>query len=313
MSKKDLPKNWHQLLAICVLIGLIGAVYPVLFQGGSPLAEYFSKQIHLELVHEQAVESYMEDTLFGEGEPSLDDYQETLSEDERNTIAGNHFPLDKGVALMLLLCSFLLIFPKFRKTALCHSLLFISLWILMQSIATSLNGGKKFSELAVLAHATRWVMPLVLWGALWQLKAGKRRQVFEKYIIIIALASCSVTFAVHGWEAFCQNPPFQDLLYNTFSIVGWNMSPQSNAYILKTVACMDIALAVLLLILQRPGIFLWLAFWGAITALSRITAIGLEAWPQSAVRIANGALPFILFYVYKNSKPHNREKISEQH
>lgn len=276
------------------------------------MAKYFSKQTHLELINEQAVESYMENSLFGEGEASLDDLEERLSEEERNTIANSHFLLDSIAAGILLLCSFLLVFPKLRKTALCHSLLFISLWLLLQSIGTSLNGGKKFSELAVLAHATRWVMPLVLWAVLWELKTAKKRELLEKYIFNIALCSCSVTFAVHGWEALCQNPSFQDLLYNTASIVGWDMKPQSSTYILKTVACMDITLAVLLLISRRPGILLWMASWGVITALSRITAISLEAWPQSAVRIANGALPLILFYVYKNSKSSNMEKVSEQ-
>ena len=43
-----------------------------------------------------------------------------------------------------------------------------------------------------------------------------------------------------------------------------------------------------------------MAFWGLVTALSRPLAMGLESWPETAVRIANGGLPLVLYIIYRH-------------
>ena len=60
---------------------------------------------------------------------------------------------------------------------------------------------------------------------------------------------------------------------------------------------MDLAFAALVLWQRSRMVCPGMAMWGFITALSRPVTMGFAAWPDAAMRIANGALPLILFYV----------------
>ena len=51
-----------------------------------------------------------------------------------------------------------------------------------------------------------------------------------------------------------------------------------------------------------------MAFWGFITALSRPVTLGFDAWPEFAMRIANGALPLILFWIYYSQQQELNEE-----
>jgi hypothetical protein len=289
-----------KLLSVFVFIGFLGAVKPVLFNEGSAMAKYLAKQKQLELVHEKEVELYMESALFGDGHVSLDSSMENISENKRNESASIIFKYDTLIAAFLLIASLTLLWPKMSfNLPLYHLLIPIFLWLFCQSIATSLNGGKKFSDFAVLAHATRWGLPLVLWFGLFLRRRGKDFSDNKASIITLVLCS-ALTFVVHGWEAYSLNPSFQDLLYNFGSLLGWEMSVSVNTAILKTVGCMDIFLAVSLLFIRSPKLLLWMAFWGIITLLSRPLTIGFGAWPECAIRMANFALPLCLFLIYRD-------------
>lgn len=290
-----------KLLSVFVFIGLLGAIKPVLFNEGSALAKYLAKQKQLELAHEEKIELYMESALFGDGDVPLDTSMENISETKRNEAASTIFKYDAFIAGFLLIASLLLLWPKMSfNFPVYHLLIPIFLWLLCQSIATTLNGGKKFSELAVLAHATRWGLPLVLWFGLFLRRRGEDF-IYNKLSIITLVLCTALTFAVHGWEAYSLNPSFQDLLYNFGSLIGWDVSVSVNSAILKTVGCMDILLALSLLFIRNPKLLLWMACWGIVTALSRPLTIGFDAWPECAMRIANFALPLCLFLIYRDN------------
>ncbi len=290
------------LLGIFVFIGLLGAAKPVLFNGGSSLAKYFAKQKQLEMVQEKNVEEYMESALFGDGSESLDVEGPVYSEEERTEAVSIIFHIDSFIAAALFILSLLLFLPKvLEKYRLYHLLIPISLWLLCLSLGSMLNGGKKYSELAILAHATRWGLPLVLWLAFY-CRAKGIDFLKNKVLYFTAILCCSLTFAVHGWEAYNLNPPFQDLIYRFASMVGISVPESVNFGILKAVGCMDLLLAASILFLHKPKIFLWMAFWGLITAFSRPLTMGFDAWPEFAMRIANCALPFGLFLIFKTQK-----------
>ena len=295
------------LMSVFVFIGLLGAVKPVLFNGGSSFAKYLAKNEQLSLVNEKNVEDYMESALFGE--ESVQYSVSGIQSSEENSSIDFIYAVDYWIALLLLISSLILLFPKVRNSWFYYSLIPISLWIFCISIGSTLNGGKKFSELAILAHATRWGLPICLWLFIyWQNKpknklgaqaSGLRETSTGKVLIGLMCFCAGATFAVHGWEALNLNPPFQDLIYNFASIFSISVPVNVNSFILKTVGCMDIMLAISLIFCRSPKLLLWMALWGGITAFSRPLTLGLDAWPEFAMRIANCGLPLTLFLIFK--------------
>lgn len=289
----DLENNKiSTILAILVFIGFLGAAKPVLFNEGSAAAKYLAKSSQLTMIQEQSVEDYMENALFGDGASKLNVSKDQYTVEERSEQVESIFFYDKLVVIILFVLCLSLLIPKLRNSKfLFYGLMPICLWILFQAAAVSLNGGKKFSELAVLAHATRWGLPLVLFIFLFCKDKTKW--------LLPAIICSSMTFAVHGWEAWNLNPPFQDLLYNFAAIFGVSPGQGAVHLFLKTVGCMDLFLAVSVLFYRKPGLFLWMVIWGFVTALSRPITIGIEAWPEFTMRIANCGLPLVLFLAYR--------------
>ena len=262
----------------------LGASKAIFFQDGSSVAKYLEKSAQLEMVQEEHVQSAMESYLFGEGDSSLS-IEAIPNAEERQESVDGFFVADKLMAFMLILLSALMLFPKPRESSLKFGLLFIAVWFLSQSIALMLTGGKKFSELAILAHAARWGLPLILLCLL------VNKQNLSEWAGRIFI---SFTFAVHGWEALSLNPPFQDLLFNFAGHFGYRISSDSISGVLHTVGVMDIGLAVAVLIVKSPRVFLWMACWGFITAFSRPLTLGVDAWSEFAIRVANGGIPLWL-------------------
>lgn len=291
-----------KLLLIFLFIGLLGAVKPVLFNGGSSAAKYLVKQENLKMIQETSIERYMESELFGDADLSMDAALPSYSTVEIESRVNAIYRYDSIIALSIFVLSFLVFAPNLLgKSGLYHILILISLWLFCQSVGSVLNGGKRYSDFAILAHATRWALPLIAWLGFYLKARGKALETSRVFVDFMLL-STSITFLVHGWEAYSLNPPFQDLLYSSFSMFGISISETINYSILKTVGLMDFTLAISILFFRNFKIFLWMAFWGLITALSRPLTMGLEAWPEFAMRIANCALPFVLFLTYKNSK-----------
>jgi hypothetical protein len=153
-----------RFLAFALLIGMLGAFKPVVFHGGSSMAGYIAKQSQLEMVAEEEAEAYFEAVLYGEGEVPTSEI-ETVPESERQQVVNQIFQVDRWIVYLLTLCTLLLLFPKLLKqTSLHHVLPVLSLWLIAEALGSTLNGGKVHSELSILAHATRWGLPLALWG-----------------------------------------------------------------------------------------------------------------------------------------------------
>ena len=64
--------------------------------------------------------------------------------------------------------------------------------------------------------------------------------------------------------------------------------------LLHGIATMDGLLALSVLLIHSPRVLCWMALWSLITALSRPLTMGWEAWPEFAIRLANGAVPLLI-------------------
>ena len=298
METNSKTVNFRLILSILVFIGMLGAVKPVLFNGGSSTAKYFAKKNQLQMVSEEKAEDYFEAVVFGEGQAELTEFESEVEENRTHSVE-SVYQIDKWIAGLLLFGTALLLIPKVLNSPAYHLLLINSIWLICLSIALSLNGGKRFSELALAAHATRWGLPLLLWWVIFNYRKGKDLTKDSNPAVYLLLICCSLTFAVHGWEAFCLNPPFQDLIYGFGNFLGISISTDLNSAILKTVGCMDLILAGIIFFVRSPKIFMWMAFWGIITATSRPLTLGIEAWPELAMRIANCGLPLMLYLLYR--------------
>lgn len=303
MDRFRLPPFLHRLLAVALFIGLLGAFKPVLFNEGGAMAKCIAKQQQREMVGEQEVEDYFEAVLFGEGEVG-EAPDELVPEDERRTRIETLYVIDRAVAVALLIVAGLLLVPRLlERSPLRHLLPLLSLWLLAEAIGATLNGGKAHSQLTVLAHATRWGLPLVLWGLVLRSAREKSAAETKGWPIQLAVICTALTFAVHGWEALRLHPHFQDLIHGFAARLGVEMPSAVVSGHLRVIGVMDLLLAGTILKWRRPGLFLWMAAWGLITALSRPLTLGLEAWPELAMRCANFALPLLLALVYSISRP----------
>ena len=111
----------------------------------------------------------------------------------------------------------------------------------------------------------------------------------------MAIAS---TFAAHGYEATRLNPRFVDLILaadrNLFRL---GIDQAGAESILRCIGVHDIALALVVLAGRfTPRVLLWMAFWGVVTACSRVVLGGPGAIHHAVIRAANGGLPLVLFF-----------------
>ena len=156
-----------------------------------------------------------------------------------------------------------------------------------------------FSELAVPAHATRW-LPCFALGLLMFYPSKMQSSLLSvvKNLLIIAV---SLTFATHGYEAFMEHPEFKDLLYGAFEIISISLSENIAIILLKLIGIMDVFLAIAVIFCHSrwKRLLLWMSAWGFITAISRPVAFGAVGLDDAFLRIGNGAIPLIVFFLVR--------------
>ncbi len=60
------------------------------------------------------------------------------------------------------------------------------------------------------------------------------------------------------------------------------------------IGVLDLLVAFFLLTLQSRFAVGYMAAWGLVTASSRTTAFGFDAWPETLLRAANGGVPIAI-------------------
>jgi hypothetical protein len=205
--------------------------------------------------------------------------------------------VERSAGVCLVLACFSLFWrPNFLACA------WIGVWLACLAIATERLGGKMFSEMTPLAHAVRYVAPIALW-----LNARGR----EALAMGLLRGALALTFATHGYEALQAHPGFIDLLIPTARRwFGLALRESEARQILLVIGWMDIGLAVLLCLNRWRFVAGYMGLWGMVTLSSRMAAWGLEQWPESTIRLANGAAPLTLLLFWSATKSDTRSASS---
>ncbi len=163
------------------------------------------------------------------------------------------------------------------------------------------NPGDVFHATDPYGHAARYLAPLallVLWGG----RPGA--QVRIEWALRLAVVA---TFVGHGLCSWWLKPEFIDLIIgtmDTFLGADWKVASTRQVFAedaLRWIAVQDFVFAVLMVLPKRlRWVALWMAIWGFITALSRLTAFGWERWHELFMRICNGGIPLILWIHWRN-------------
>ena len=164
------------------------------------------------------------------------------------------------------------------------------------------NPGDPFHATDPAGHAVRYAAPL----ALFLLTCCPGKGQVGKIIWILRWGVAG-TFIGHGLCALWLKPSFIDLVIGTMDLfIGEDLDAYSARQVFAEAALPIIAIQDFILVglLLLPGkriktIALWMAIWGVVTALSRMTAYGWDFWHDLALRICNGGVPFFLWAYWK--------------
>ena len=178
------------------------------------------------------------------------------------------------------------------------------------------NPGNAFHATDPFGHAVRFAAPVAL--LLFIAFPGREQESKIEWVLRWGVAG---TFIGHGLCALWIKPSFIDLIVGTLNLflgdpilTAGSLATLEEAFAaaasrqafaelaLPIIAIQDFILVALLLL---PGkriktIALWMAVWGFVTAMSRMTAYGLDHWHDLALRICNGGIPFFLWVYWKS-------------
>ena len=178
------------------------------------------------------------------------------------------------------------------------ALSFIIFWSLGMAISETVRGDL-FARLTLMEEAVRIATPATLLLFLMD-RERSNHGMFSKCGSLILLAATSLTFASHGYQAIELYGPFVDLilLSNPCGIT-LATDQQTAETLLLIIGWIDIALAILIIALRWQVIAIYMAAWGLLTAYSRVTAGGMDAWPEMFIRAANAGAPLTLFFLFR--------------
>ncbi|TVR64698.1 MAG: metallophosphoesterase family protein [Gemmatimonadales bacterium] len=162
-------------------------------------------------------------------------------------------------------------------------------YVLFEAWAGAYQGGYRYSEWTVWAQTLRWSTPLALavlvaWPFARWLAEGVRTAA-TSWILRGAVA---MVFVVHGLECLWGYGAFADLIMGSArSVLDLRIREAQALQIMQVIGVVDLLVAAAVLVRPWRAVLLWAAFWGAITAVSRMTALGMGAWIEVALRTSH--------------------------
>lgn len=281
---------------LCVVLAVtMLAMWSLYHNEGTSIGEYFSSQQELERVHDAEALDYTDFILFGDPIHQVD---ESVSfRDSGDTAEGFKASeriryYDRMVLGGLAIISFLMLIPRLHRRKGCFIVYgMIGVYLFGVAYCMGLNGGQKFSELSLYAHATRWLGAIGLSIWLWQ--RNQKSDASGLVITCLVLATAS-TFITHGVEALQNHPGFVDLILGSLKRFSISISEAACYRILFVIGVMDIALGGFILFFRNTKLLIWMALWGGVAALSRTLAHGTEFWMESLIRTSQCYLPLVL-------------------
>ena len=177
----------------------------------------------------------------------------------------------------------------------------IALLVTAEAMALHFNGGFPFAEWVVYAHALRfgapWALLVLFFAPLGRWIGPGHHLRVTGWILRIAIAT---VFTVHGIEALMQHPRFIDyIIGTTHNFTGHYLAESTTVTIMRVIGVVDIIAAVLVIVKPHPAVLYWMAFWGLLTALSRVTTFGLGHHHEVFVRSAHFLAPIALLFILR--------------
>jgi len=301
-SLKQTPL-WVRVLHAIVAVQLLAMSKPILVDGGSQNRLYLLKQTDLKQVEDveaaESLDAIIDGTASQADYDQLNKIDSEPSQDRQALIT----KIDLTVGYFFILVAIFTLLWRRKSWVLAVILSLISIWCVLDSYSAVLNGGKAFSAMTPYSLAARSVCPLLL--ALLFIRKPIRKDDSSdlsstsiNLIDFTARIAIASTFFAHGYKAVTGYFHFQDLIILSARKIGWDIPAETAQTMLKIIGYQDIVLAVVVLLIRSKAVLYWIAAWGIITAFSRVSALGLEAYDQVLVRAANGGLALMLIALY---------------
>lgn len=205
--------------------------------------------------------------------------------------------IDDGLFIALAVAGLLVLTPFVRPAA---ALIAIVMLVLA---GCETIGAPRWPEIIPLEQAVRFVTPLALWFGLDRTRRiePSRRGAFELALRL----GVAATFVGHGLAAWSLEPGFLDLLFSAQrNLLGTDLEQVNAERLLRVIGAVDFAVAALLLTTRWRGVAWWMAFWGLLTATARMVHAGVDAWPETGLRIPNSGIPLAIAILFGVTTPH---------
>lgn len=174
-------------------------------------------------------------------------------------------------------------------------LLPVALWEIAMAASQTWMGGSFLYQLALPAHAARIAAPIVLAMVYRRAAQPALRGAGVVGAMWIARLGIAFTFIAHGCEAWYQHPRFVDLLLSgSDQLLDWQMPEDKARTLLMAIAVVDWIVAGLIVVRRWPAVAYYMAFWGAVTAVSRVVQAGMPAYAEALLRASHAGLPLAI-------------------
>lgn len=181
-----------------------------------------------------------------------------------------------------------------------YLLLPVFAYILFEAYAGYYQGGYQFSDWTLATHALRYITPLALLALFLPVNRNFTHTRWLRTAGWLLRLGLFLVFLSHGLESFLGNPRFIDFLIGTSgNLMNVRISETIATQILQVIGVVDIIVAVALLIRPWKAILWWMAFWGLLTAFSRITTLGWGAYFEVLLRASHILAPLALLEIQK--------------
>ena len=220
------PRNEFQLryaLSLMVAITITAIFCLGYFWEGTSISRYFQHRQEVVRVKDAEVLNYTDAMLFGDAREEVDpnlSLNETASSEEGFRKSQWIRFYDEAILSLLMIAAWLMLVPRLQLVRVSSLLYFsLGLYVLFLSYCTMQNGGSRFSEIAILAHAVRWMSMMALGVWLWSQRPVSSEAGIPKLVVGLLVVGVAVTFISHGAEAALSNPPFVHLLSGGFDLI----------------------------------------------------------------------------------------------
>ena len=177
-----------------------------------------------------------------------------------------------------------------------HLYIAAGLFILLISILGLYQGGFWGRYFIITAQAPRYLLPLSL--AIFYHHFYLDKEKAYHYLKLTLILAVSLVFATHGIEALLKSPKFVDLILRVSrTYFTLSLTQDFVEDILIIIGIVDILVALFIWLYPSSYLFGYAAFWGFITALSRVMFSPEYGLYSTLIRAANGGIPLALLFM----------------